>query len=72
MRAITLIWIVFLTACTPRAVREAESVVAQADSLRAEGRMYGIDEGDSTTLAQAYETLEAIPLPFTGEEIREL
>ena len=58
MRAITLIWIVFLTACTPRAVREAESVVAQADSLRAEGRMYGIDEGDSATLAQAYETLK--------------
>ena len=58
MRAITLIWIVFLTACTPRAVREAESVVAQADSLRAEGRVYGIDEGDSTTLAQAYETLK--------------
>lgn len=58
MRAITLIWIVFLTACTPRAVREAESVVAQADSLRTEGRMYGIDEGDSTTLAQAYETLK--------------
>jgi len=58
VRAITLIWIVFLTACTPRAVREAESVVAQADSLRAEGRMYGIDEGDSTTLAQAYETLK--------------
>ncbi len=58
MRAITLIWIVFLTACTPRAVREAESVVAQADSLRAEGRVYGIDEGDSATLAQAYETLK--------------
>ena len=47
-----------LTACTPRAVREAESVVAQADSLRAEGQMYGIDEGDSATLAQAYETLQ--------------
>ena len=33
-------------------------MVAQADSLRAEGRMYGIDEGDSLTLAQAYETLK--------------
>lgn len=51
-------------ACTPRAVHEAQRVVAQADSLRAEGRMYGIDEGDSATLAQAYETLGAISLPF--------
>ena len=51
-------------ACTPRAVQDAQRVVAQADSLRAEGRMYGIDEGDSLTLAQAYETLGAIPLPF--------
>ena len=33
-------------------------MVAQADSLRAEGRMYGVDEGDSLTLAQAYETLK--------------
>lgn len=59
-----LLLVCAFTACTPRAVREAESVVAQADSLRAEGQMYGIDEGDSTTLAQAYEALEAIPLPF--------
>ena len=51
-------------ACTPRAVQDAQRVVAQADTLRAEGRMYGIDEGDSLTLAQAYETLGAIPLPF--------
>lgn len=64
MRAITLIWIVFLTACTPRAVREAESVVAQADSLRAEGRVYGIDAGDSATLAQAYETLSIFNSPL--------
>ena len=54
----------FSLACTPRAVREAERVVAQADSLRAEGRMYGIDEGDSLTLAQAYETLSSLGNPI--------
>ena len=53
-----------LMACAPQAVREAEDVVAQADSLWHEGKQYGIDEGDSATLAQAYKTLEAIPLPF--------
>ena len=51
-------------ACAPQAVREAQSVVAQADSLWHEGKQYGMDEGDSATLAQAYKTLEAIPLPF--------
>ena len=51
-------------ACTPRAVREARDVVAQADSLWHAGQMYGVDAGDSATLAQAYETLGAIPLPF--------
>ena len=51
-------------ACTPRAVREARGVVAQADSLWHAGQMYGVDAGDSATLAQAYETLGAIPLPF--------
>ena len=51
-------------ACTPRAVREARDVVAQADSLWHAGQMYGMDAGDSATLAQAYETLGAIPLPF--------
>ena len=53
-----------LMACAPQAVREAQSVVAQADSLWHAGKQYGIDEGDSATLAQAYKTLEAIPLPF--------
>ena len=53
-----------LMACAPQAVREAEAVVAQADSLWHAGKQYGIDEGDSATLAQAYKTLEAIPLPF--------
>ena len=53
-----------LMACAPQAVREAEDVVTQADSLWHAGKQYGIDEGDSATLAQAYKTLEAIPLPF--------
>ncbi|MBQ7259597.1 MAG: hypothetical protein IJS57_06600, partial [Paludibacteraceae bacterium] len=48
--------------CAPKALREAEEVVAQADSLRAAGQMYGIDAGDSATLAQAYETLGSLSL----------
>lgn len=52
------IYIVLLTglmllSCSPRALHEAQGVVAQADSLRAEGRMYD----DSLALAQAYGTL---------------
>ena len=43
--------------CSSRAIHEAEAVVAQADSLWQEGKMYGIDEGDSLSLAQAYKTL---------------
>ena len=46
------------SACSPRALHEAEEVVAQADSLWHNGQMYGIDEGDSATLAQACETLK--------------
>ena len=46
-----------IAACTPRSVREAQHVVQQADSLWAEGKMYGIDAGDSVQLAQAYERL---------------
>ena len=53
-----------LSACSPRAVREAVDVVRVADSLRAEGQMYGIDKGDSTSLAQTYGILEAISPPF--------
>ena len=58
---------VFLGSCSSRAIHEAEAVVAQADSLWQEGKMYGIDEGDSATLAQAYETLGAYQFlsPFT-------
>ena len=49
---------VTMSACTPRSVREAESVVTQADSLWQAGKMYGVDAGDSVSLAQAYETLQ--------------
>lgn len=56
-----ILYLLFLvcafTACTPRSIREAQEVVAQADGLWHEGRMYGVDEGDSATLAQAYKTL---------------
>ena len=56
-RYIWLVVLCCLTACTQRGLHEAQAVVAQADSLWHEGKMYGIDEGDSATLAQAYETL---------------
>ena len=57
------IWFVVLcclTACTQRGLHEAQAVVAQADSLWHEGKMYGVDMGDSATLAQAYETLKEL------------
>ena len=41
-------------------LNEAREVVAQADSLWHEGKMYGVDEGDSATLAQAYERLKEL------------
>ena len=60
-----LLVICSLTACSP-SLREAQDVVAQADSLWHAGQMYGVDEGDSATLAHAYETLDNILLsPFT-------
>ena len=43
--------------CSRSALRDAQAVVTQADSLWHAGKMYGIDEGDSATLAQTYETL---------------
>ena len=49
----------FLSSCVPHSVREARDVVAQADSLWHAGQMYGVDAGDSATLAQAYKTFEA-------------
>ena len=45
---------VMLTGCSSRTVREAQEVVKQADSLRAEGVAYT----DSVTMAEAYNTLE--------------
>ena len=45
-------------------MREAQEVVAHADSLR-EAHLYAQNEyDDSLSLAQAYETLKKIPLPF--------
>ena len=51
--------------CVPRGIRKAQCVVAQADSLWHEGKMYGVDMGDSVTLAQAYQILRDIPLSFS-------
>ena len=45
---------VMLTGCSPRALREAQEVVAEADSLRTEGVPYT----DSVTMAEAYNTLD--------------
>lgn len=45
-------------------MREAQEVIAHADSLR-EAHLYAQNEyDDSLSLAQAYETLKEIPLPF--------
>ena len=58
------IWIIvlslmtMLSSCSLTSLREAQCVVAQADSLWHEGKQYGVDEGDSATLAQAYERLK--------------
>lgn len=48
-----LLLVCAFTACVPCSVREAQSVVAQADRLWQAGQMYG----DSSQLAQAYGTL---------------
>ena len=58
------IWIIvlslmtMLSSCSLTSLREAQCVVAQADSLWHEGKQYGVDMGDSATLAQAYERLK--------------
>ena len=54
---LVLLVISMLCACNSRSVEEAQRVVAQADSLWHIGKMYGVDEGDSATLAQAYHDL---------------
>ncbi len=46
-----------IASCTSHDIHAAKEVVTQADSLWQNGQMYGVDEGDSATLAQAYETL---------------
>ena len=49
-------------------MREAQEVIAHADSLR-EAHLYAQNEyDDSLSLAQAYETLKEIPLPFRMEK----
>ena len=53
-----LVILMLCSSCVSHGVREAQEVVAQADSLWHDGQMYGIDAGDSATLAQAYETLD--------------
>ena len=47
-------FVLLLTACSPRALREAQELVAEADSLRTEGVAFT----DSMALAEAYNTLE--------------
>ena len=49
--------VVLLSGCGSRAEEGARDVVAQADSLRAAGKMYGVDAGDSASLARAYYAL---------------
>ena len=46
--------VVSLCACSKEALRDAQECVQQADSMRAEGRMYG----DSIQLAKSYKTLK--------------
>ncbi len=58
LQIILLAAVLGIAGCSSSAVQEAKRVVAQADSLRTEGKMYGMDEGDSTTIANAYETLK--------------
>lgn len=53
-----------LMACSRQALHEAQQVVSQADSLWHAGQMYGVDAGDSVTLAQAYETLSSFNSPL--------
>ena len=52
-----ILWVCF-SSCSLRAIKEAEAVVAQADSLWRNGRRYT----DSLSLAQAYNTLHQLPI----------
>lgn len=51
---------ILLSACSSNALSEAKQIVAQADSVWAEGDMYS----DSLSLAQAYETLSSFNDPL--------
>lgn len=51
------VWGIGMSSCGYRSICEAQITVKQADSLWRAGQMYGREAGDSTTLAQAYETL---------------
>ncbi|MBR1473811.1 MAG: hypothetical protein IJ602_06095 [Paludibacteraceae bacterium] len=57
---IVLSLMTMLSSCSIPQHHEAQEVVAQADSLWHEGKMYGVDAGDSATLAQAYERLKEL------------
>lgn len=57
---IVLSLMTMLSSCSVTSLHEAQEGVAQADSLWHEGKMYGVDEGDSATLAQAYERLKEL------------
>ena len=61
---IIIVTIAILASCrcsnTTMSLHEAQEVVAHADSLWHKGKMYGVDEGDSATLAQAYERLKEL------------
>lgn len=62
---ILLFAVLLWTACNPDVNRHsALGVVSKADSLGHAGQMYGVDAGDSVTLAQAYETLSSFNSPL--------
>ena len=62
-----LLVIGMLWACTHKVPEETLRVVTQADSLWQAGKMYGIDEGDSLALAQAYADLGENPRAHADE-----
>ena len=62
---ILLFAVLLWTACNPDVNRHnALGVVSKADSLWHAGQMYGVDAGDSVTLAQTYETLSSFNSPL--------
>ena len=51
---IVLSLMTMLSSCSIPQHREAQEVVAQADSLWHEGKMYGVDEGDCGALTEQF------------------